>query len=121
MEMSDALAQATVKVQTQAQPMKANVLDNGTMLPQVNEVTASFFNLTSPNQKDADKMNAIYEWAKEHTDGSDLNVLDTLRDIRYRLGAGSIGQSQLDKVYTYVTLRRNAARLDTEAKAMEVD
>jgi len=121
MEVSDALAQATTKIRAKVDStatLTPATLTDGTNMPTIDPIVSSFFDISAPNEKQAQKLSDIFEYAKGQAE-SDMDLVNVLRDIRYRLGSPSLGQSLLDKIHTYVRLRLEARKLDTQAKAME--
>lgn len=118
MPVSDALAQADITPSPTFSGVASKMGEFGSMLPTYNDLTASFVGVTDPNNEQASKINEIYEWAKDQTDGKDENVLQTLRTVKYKLGE-SLTKSRLDRLHEYVTLQKQAKAFRLRAKAME--
>lgn len=122
----DILSDATVIVRNKVSPSPSDTPTeraDSSDAPMVNnDLMMSFFKLSPPdmNQKMNEKLAEIYQFASSAAeDGDEFGILEVLRDVKYRLGAPSVGMSDVEHVYQYVKLRDNARRLDARAKAME--
>lgn len=77
-----------------------------------------FFNVDSPDQETSKQLNEIFDWAKERQ-GEDEDVLSILKDIRFKLGSPSMGESPVSQMHRYVFLRKQASNAEMVAKSME--
>ncbi|GAG75229.1 unnamed protein product, partial [marine sediment metagenome] len=72
-------------------------------------------------QKTNEKMDLIYEYAKEKAGSdSELEIINVLRDIKFRMGAPRGLITNIDNMYKYVRLRERAKGMEAQAKAMEL-
>jgi len=72
------------------------------------------------NSELREKLSTIYNWAAGQTGGGDeLQVVNVLKNIKYRLGFPNIGDSDIDNMYRYVKIRSQAEILEAKARAME--
>jgi hypothetical protein len=117
MSLDDALANATIKInQEMGEP--EGFID--TDAPVADELVASFFQLNPHDlsKADVDKINVINDYVK--TKGEDrLDVLNSLRELRFKLGDPAMGTSKLHQVYEYVKLRLESQKFADQAQAME--
>jgi hypothetical protein len=87
----------------------------------VDDLMVSYFRLNPNNidDKTIQKINEIGQWARSQSE-KDVDIITTLKDLKYRLGSPRLGVNDVDHLYTYVSLRRQSADLEMKAKAMEV-
>ena len=123
-QVSDSLQNATVKLKA-----KADVIANPSLntdaktssnSQDINPVISSFFGIDNPNSSQIEKLKDIQEFCSNKTEGKNESIINTLRDIRYRLGAQPISSSQIDHIHRYVKLRLQASIFNDQAKAMEL-
>ena len=120
-DIQSALAKATVIVRSKTDTSTSPVLQQGEVQPVSDPLATSFFEIDHPTEKQSAKMTEIMEWVRQSNEGkTDLDVVSTLKDLRYRLGSSSAGESPLDKIHRYVKLRKQADILTNQAKSMEV-
>jgi hypothetical protein len=122
MEVADALSKATVKVvQKNQDTPTTQTSDVSDSVGLGNSLMMAFFKL-NPNETDKktlQKLNQIYDYARDQTgDDEELGIVQTLRNIRFRLGEPK-GLSEVDHIYNYITLKKEAKKLQAEAQALE--
>jgi len=118
MELSEALTNATIKIQHKAGGFESSLSDGTIERPACNELVSSFLGVENPSQADAAKINEIYDWAKTKSGESDADLVALLRDVRFKLGS-SASHSLLERLHRYVALRQKAGHLEAQAEAME--
>lgn len=72
----------------------------------------------SPSNNDA--LNTIKEYVHSKVGDDPMEVVNMVRDLKFRLGAPSRGKTKLDQVASYVRIRSKMEQLKAEAKAMEL-
>jgi len=122
MELSDAMKSATVKVSAKnSEGLVGKDMTSAVTPPsQSNDLMASFFRLgpTDLSQEVNGKLAFMHEWASERAD-SEEEVVNILRDVKYRLGAPNPGMRHIDHMYNYIKLRQMSERSELRAKSME--
>lgn len=124
MDVQEALTKATVTISNKVNPMPQprdstpNAVENN----RANELIGAFFKVDpyKATQKTSEKMDLIYEYAKEKAGSDDeFAVVNVLRDIKFRMGAPKGLITNIDNMYKYVRLRQRASEMESQAKAME--
>lgn len=81
----------------------------------------AFLNMSeTPSEQEGQQLKDIESFLSSKEKGDELSQLKLLRDIKYRLGSGQLGESLLSKVHRYVRIRSQIQGLETEAKALEL-
>jgi hypothetical protein len=78
-----------------------------------NPMLESFFHIEQPTTKQKEQLKLVNDYLNEQ-EGSDMDKLMKLRDIRYRLA-----DSSLFGIYKYIKFRSMAKSFETQAKALE--
>jgi hypothetical protein len=81
---------------------------------------APMFELDRYTPNDNDTLNTVLEYVRSKVGDNLLEMTNMIRDLRFRLGAPSRGQSKLDQIARYIKIRGKAEQLTAEAKAMEL-
>lgn len=113
----DDFSSATIRTEaTQATPTDMMSKDSP-----VDDLMVSYFRLNpnNINNKTLEKINEIGQWVRSKAK-DEIDIIKTLKDIKYRLGSPKLGVSDIDHLYTYITLRRQSESAEMRAKAMEV-
>lgn len=118
MEISDALSNATIKSNITAKVNPS--VDSNPDASASNDLMVAFFKMRPEDitQGVNEKLSDIYDWASEKGE-SEVDILNILKDVKYRLGAPSLGMTDLEHVHTYIKLRSQAERSELKAKLME--
>ena len=69
-------------------------------------------------QKDKERLAFLSQYLKSQSD-DEIQQLNIIRDLKFRLGTPQIGQDWLDHVYRYVKLKEAAKINEIQAKEME--
>lgn len=69
-------------------------------------------------QDDIKQMKALYDYAKESTNGSDGDILMFLSQLDRKLGVPSGGSSRINKAYNYVTMSKRIQDLEKQRMAL---
>ncbi len=115
------LTNATVKAKVSIEGGISPQINDGESSLSVDPIVMAFFKLDEADltKDQKEKLSEIDEWVKLKSENSPSNYLGVLQDIRFRLGAPSLGQSDLNHIHQYVRLRASASKLLDQAKAME--
>lgn len=120
--MADELKNAGIKIRAKVegdQPTGEKITDVEEQSTGIDLMTSYFrLNPNNINKKVDNKLKEIYEWAKSRAEG-EMDILNVLKDVRYKLAEPGLGTSEIDNVHKYVTLRQEATNAETRAKAME--
>lgn len=68
--------------------------------------------IDSPSGKELDKLGVIDQYLKANAKEGQLDRLVTLRGIENRLGVPRIGETRLDKVYSYIKMTNQISELE---------
>lgn len=78
---------------------------------------AERFNITSPTKEENEKLQTIWDYVKAK--GGERSMGDVIWDVinlEQTIGSPNLGQTRLDKLYKYVKLRINEARIQEQLK-----
>ena len=125
MDIQEALSKAVITIDNKVNPTplpkdsSPNKVENN----KANDLMGAFFKVNpyDMTQKTSEKMDLIYEFAKEKAGSdSELEIVNVLRDIKFKMGAPRGLITNIDNMYKYVRLRQRAKDLEVQAKAMEL-
>ena len=116
--LDDVIKNATVKVATKADPT-AHISEGG---EEINPYAKSLFGITDASSvEQSEKANEVWEMAKEIIGkDEDMEVVEFLKDVKFRIGVKPLDKTYLQHVYQYVKLRLASKNLNEQAKAMEL-
>lgn len=78
---------------------------------------AERFNITTPTKEESEKLSSIWSYVKQQ--GEERSIPDIVWDVislEQKIGSPKIGESRLDKLYRYVNLRVQEARIQEELR-----
>ena len=121
MKVSTALENAAVKVVNKIDPPITSQAEDVGESQMGNDLMSAFFKLNPAelNEEVNRKLSEIYKWAAERGK-TEIDIVNILKDVKYRLGAPSPGITHIDHIYNYTKLRSLAVSAETKAKAMEI-
>lgn len=79
---------------------------------------AQRYNITTPTKEENEKLQTIWNWVKQK--GGERSIQDVIWDVinlEGTIGSPNLGQTRLDKIYKYVRLRINEARIQEQLRA----
>lgn len=78
---------------------------------------AERFNITTPNKEENEKLSTIWNYVKSQGEERSMgDIIWEVINLEQTLGAPKLGESRLDKLYRYVSLRINEARIQEQLK-----
>ena len=124
MDVKEALTKATITIgeKVDPTPLPKDSTPSKVEISKSNDLMGAFFkvNPREMTQKTGEKMDLIYEYAKDQAGSdSEFEIVNVLRDLKFRLGAPRGLISNIDNIYKYVRLRGQAKTITSQAKAME--
>lgn len=78
---------------------------------------AERYNIGIPTKEENEKLQTIWSWVKQK--GGERPIQDVIWDVinlEGTIGSPNLGQTRLDKLYKYVKLRINEARIQEQLK-----
>lgn len=78
---------------------------------------AQRFNIDTPTKEENEKLQTIWSWVKQK--GGERSTSDVIWDVinlEGTVGSPKLGETRLDKIYKYVRLRINEARIQEQLK-----
>lgn len=80
-------------------------------------VIAERYNINIPTKEENEKLQTIWEWVKQQKGERPIqDVIWDVINLEGTIGSPKLGQTRLDKIYKYVRLRLNEARIQQELK-----
>lgn len=78
---------------------------------------ADRFNIDTPTKEEGEKLQTIWSWVKQKDVERPIHdiVWDVI-NLEMTIGSPKLGETRLDKLYKYVKLRMNEARIQEQLK-----
>jgi len=97
------------------QPVFSDILNSEVELGAIRD----YMEIERPTTEENERMGFIYQWARENGAEDDTDALAKIGAVERRLGSPHLGESRLARLYQWVSLDMEAAKIFKAQRAYE--